>query len=225
MANQIVLQVLDPLSADINGLKASISVTSPNDPTLAVRVSATSNSREGGLVFDLLNQRLPLKYDYYVTVTVAKQAVSPNEYLDSSIRKTIRLTDAGNGVDWDNVDLGSWSVPVVEATISIATKKIEVQNAYDTYVTAKAAYEAVIANASNIELEQLETYEPANPTYITTRLLEFQEGTLKAAIRYALDAKLDTNLAYLTRINDFLAAYVALYPDVSIDDGEGIPYQ
>ncbi len=225
MANQIILQVLDPLSADINGLNASISITSPNDPTLTVRSTATSDSRVRGLVFDFSNQRLPLKFDYYVVVNVERQTISPNEYLDSSVRKTIKLTDAGNGVDWENVDLGSWSVPVVEATVSIATKKVEVQNAYDTYVTAKAAYDAVIANASSIELEQLETYEPANPTYITTRLLEFQAGTLKAAIRYASDAKLDTNLAYLTRMNDFLDAYVALYPDVSIDDGEGIPYQ
>ncbi len=123
------------------------------------------------------------------------------------------------------VDLGSWSVPALESTVSIATKKVEVQNAYDSYLTAKASYEATLASAETINLEQLETYEPASPTYVVTRLLEFQAGTLEAAIRYATDAQLGTQLDYLSRINKFVNLYVGLYPTVTIEDGEGIPYQ
>lgn len=224
MAQQVILRVLDPLSADIEGLYATIVMTSPNDSAVYVRGETTSESRSGGLVFDLSAERLSLKYDYNVVVTVARQFIDPDTYLDSTIRKTVKLTDTGDGITWSDLNLGTWSVPVVEATVSIATKKVEVQTAYDAYITARDAYEAVIANADTIELEQLETYEPASPTYIATRLLEFQTGTLIPAIRYATDAQLETHLDYLNRINKFVNLYVGLYPTISINDGEGIPY-
>ncbi len=222
--NQILLEVLDPQSTVIEGLFASMQILSPNDASINYKSEATSVLRDGGLVFDLSSARLPLKYEYTATVYVGRQFIDPNTYLDSTLRKTIRLTDAGDGINWVGVDLGSWTVPVVEATVSIATKKVEVQNAYDSYLTAKASYEAVIANADTIELEQLETYEPSSPTAIVTRLLEFQTGTLTPAIRYAADAQLGTQLDYLNRVNKFITLYTNLYPSISIDDGEGIPY-
>jgi hypothetical protein len=223
--NTIVLDVLDPSSATIEGLVATLVLTSPNDPKLSISVEATSGARDGGLSFDLSETRLVLKYEYSATVTVSRQFIDPTTYLDASIRKTIRLTDAGDGVNWTTVDLESWSVPAREATVSIATKKVEVQNAYDAYITAKTTYEATLASAETIELEQLEPYEPTSPTYVVTRLLEFRAGTLEAAIRYATDAQLGTQLDYLNRINKFVNLYVGLYPTVTIEDGEGIPYQ
>lgn len=224
MANRIILDVLDPTSTSIEGLTATLLLTSPNDSSIRITSEATSDSRSGGLVFEI-TERLVLKYEYTATVTVTRQTVDTTTYLDSALRKTTRLTDAGDGVNWNDVNLGSWSVPVVENTISIATRKVDVQTAYDAYLTAKEAYEAALASAQSIELEQLETYEPASPTYITTRMLEFQEGTLKAAIRYATDAKLDNDLAYFTRINDLITVYASsLYPNITINDGEGIPY-
>lgn len=222
--NQIFLEVLDPQSVVIDGLLATMLIITPNDPGISYKLGATSTTRDGGLVFDFTGYKLPMKYEYYATILVSKQDVGLSTYLDSSIRKTIRLTDVGDGVQWTAIDLGSWSVPVVEATISIATKKVEVRNAYDAYVTAKAAYDAVIAGANTIELEQLEPYEPVSPTNIVTRLLEFQTGTLTPAIRYATDAQLGEQLEYLNRINRFVNLYVALYPSITIDDGEGIPY-
>ena len=223
--NTIVLDVLDPSSVTIEGLVATLTLITPNDPKLSITVKATSVARDGGLSFDLSETQLILKYEYSATVVISRQLIDSTTYLDSSIRKTIRLSDAGDGVNWTTVDLGSWSVPARESTVSIAIKKVEVQNAYDSYLTAKAAYEATLASAETIELERLETYEPASPTYIVTRLLEFQAGTLEAAIRYATDARLGTQLDYLNRINKFVNLYVGLYPTVTINDGEGIPYQ
>lgn len=221
--SSITLEVLDPTATGIDGLDATLVITTVNDPLVSVRVEATSTA--GTLLFDVSATRLVLKYEYVATITVARQVINTTTYLDSNLRKTIRLTDAGSGTDWLAVDLGSWSVPASEATVSVATKKVEVQNTYDAYLNAKAAYEATLANATTIELEQLETYEPASPELIATRMLEFQAGTLEAAIRYATDAQLGTQSDYLNRINKFINLYVSLYPNVSIGDGEGIPYQ
>ncbi len=185
--NIITLEVLDPSSVSIDGLNATINITTVNDPTISLRADATSSSRAGGLQFDLSAERLVLKYEYTAVVSVERQFIDPTTYLDATLRKTFRLTDAGDGVNWVAVDLGSWSVPVVESSVSIATRKVEVQNTYDAYITAKTAYEATLASAETIELEQLETYEPASPDLIVTRMLEFKAGTLDAAIRYATD--------------------------------------
>lgn len=221
--NTILLDVLGPDTTTIDGLDAVLVLTTPNDPRFNASFKTTS-SADSGLMFEV-TELLVVKYEYVVTITVPRQVVDSTTYLESSIRKTIRLTDSGNGKDWKSVDLRSWSVPALEASVSIADRKIEVQSAYDTYLTVKAAYEATLAGAETIELEQVEKYEPSNPIYIVTRLLEFQAGTLNAAIRYASDAQLDTQLDYLKRISKFIDYYLQLYPTITIDDGEGIPYQ
>ena len=223
--NTILLNVLDFDRKTIDGLSAALVLTSPNDPRLNITYKTQSVAEDGGLIFEV-TERLVLKYEYVATITVPRQVFDDSTtYLDSSIRKTFRLADVGDGINWSPVDLESWSVPALQTNVSIAERKIVVQNAYDTYLTAKAAYEATLASAETIELEQVEKYEPSNPTYIATRLLEFQAGTLNAAIRYASDARLDTQLDYLNRINKFIGYYLQLYPTITIDDGEGIPYQ
>ncbi len=69
-----------------------------------------------------------------------------------------------------------------------------------------------------------EDYHPTNFKVVITRLLEIQEGTLKQAIDYSKTTGLKVEYDRLTAINKLITNLSSMYPNVTIDDGEGIPY-
>jgi hypothetical protein len=217
------LQVLDESGVGIANYTAGIILTANESPDVTHVIKNVTADGDGILTFDFSSESVITKYSYTVTVTGLSQEINSITYLAMSFRASARLRDDGRG-GFSPVDLRSTTVAARADTVTLSDAVATVQTAYDAYLTAKQSYEELLANATTIELNQLETYEPANPTYIVTRLLEFQTGTLGAAIRYADDANLSDQLALLQRIDRSINQYVSYYPNVSINDGEGIPY-
>jgi hypothetical protein len=223
-SSTIQLTVTDESSVGIANFIASLVLTANEDPTQSFRVLDVTSDRTGILSFDLSGETVPLKYTYTVSVTADSQELDGITWLSLSYRGYIRrLVDDGMG-GFNPVDLGSTILTARSGTVTISTARESVESAYGAYLTAKQSYEELLATADTIELTQLETYEPATPTYIVTRLLEFQVGTLAAAIRYASDADLPDQLALLQRIDRSITQYTSYYPAITINDGEGIPY-
>lgn len=218
-----ILQVLDESSVGIANYVADIILTANESPDVTHTVTGATADGDGILTFDFSGESVITKYSYTVTVTGRSQIIDTITYLAMSFRSSARLRDDGFG-GFGAVDLRTATVAARADTVTLSDAVATVQTAYDAYLTAKQSYEELLANATTIELNQLETYEPANPTYIVTRLLEFQTGTLNAAIRYADDANLPDQLALLQRIDRSINQYVSYYPNVTINDGEGIPY-
>lgn len=217
------LQVLDESSVGIANYAADIILTANEVSDVTYRVTRTVSDQDGILTFDFSGESVITKYSYTVTVIGESQSISAVTYLAMSFRASARLRDDGNG-GFGAVDLRTATVAARADTVTLSDAVATVQTAYDAYLTAKQSYEELLANATTIELNQLETYEPSTPTRIVTRLLEFQTGTLNAAIRYADDANLSDQLALLQRIDRSINQYVSYYPTVTINDGEGIPY-
>ena len=92
------------------------------------------------------------------------------------------------------------------------------------FFATKAQYEADIKDNLDITVEKGQYYEPDTFRKVITRILEFQKGTLNFAIDYAKTTGLTTEQQRLTTINNVMDILTKMYPNVTIDDGEGIPY-
>ena len=107
----------------------------------------------------------------------------------------------------------------------IETLEKNFRNAEDTYITAKKIFEENLKLVDTSKIfEKLTDYEPSNWTKVITRILEFEEGTLDAGLRFCKKTGLDEEFKRLDMIKTSILYLKNLYPDISISDGEGIPY-
>jgi hypothetical protein len=113
--------------------------------------------------------------------------------------------------------------PNVQKTIT--SLKAEFKAKELEYNIAKTLYETEIKGTTDIKLENENEYEPPTFKNIITRLLEFKEGTLTPSIKYTSEAKLTDINTKLVTISKIISLITKQYPDITIDDGEGIPYQ
>lgn len=223
MASQIILTVTSDGSTPIEGLNATLTLT--DNMLIGLRYTTrVASDASGVLSFDLSGDHPYTKYEYTAVITSERQTINAVTYLPLNLKYIIRLTDNGTG-GFDDYNLRDITIKALSATVDVVTAKAEVDSAYSTYVAAKEAYDALLAAATTVTLEQVETYEPSHASNIVTRLLEFRACTIIPGIRYATNADLSTELALLDRINRSIDQYTLLYPNITINDGEGIPYQ
>jgi hypothetical protein len=96
----------------------------------------------------------------------------------------------------------------------------------DNYENSLSTFKNKLTYADSITLPQPYAYNPARVENITTRLLELRESTITPGLRFAAMADgRAVQLAILNRINDIISSYSSNYPTLTLDTGEGIPYQ
>jgi len=94
------------------------------------------------------------------------------------------------------------------------------------YLQAKRVYEENIKILDTSKIfEQLNDYEPTSWEKAISRLLEFEESTLDAALRFTKKTNLTQEFTYLDQIKTAILNFKLLYSDISLSDGEGIPYK
>jgi hypothetical protein len=112
------------------------------------------------------------------------------------------------------------SQAVVERQVKFAQEKVDFEAMVKNYQAQ------LIAQSDDLILSTYD-YQPSNFTYVITRLLEFQQGTLISSLDFAENANL-TQLYNLlgptTGIQNEIESLAGLYPSITIEDGEGIPY-
>ena len=109
---------------------------------------------------------------------------------------------------------------IVDRQIQVAQQKIDFEQELKNYQAQ------LIAQSNELILSTYD-YQPTNFTYVVTRLLEFQQGTLITALDFAQNANLTQlyNLLGPTNgIQNEIESLAGLYPSITIEDGEGIPY-
>jgi hypothetical protein len=117
----------------------------------------------------------------------------------------------------------------LEALGSRVTNFIQLKSQYktaeETYLQIKKRYESeVVSNIVDVELPTNDSYEPINFAQVITRLLEFQAGTLTPGISHAKSLNLETEYKRLDILNKLINNITRMYPKITIEDGEGIPY-
>ena len=114
--------------------------------------------------------------------------------------------------------------PIGDRVTDFATLRQTYKTFEETYTLIKKQYESQISGEVDLEIDTVEIYEPKSFKTVITRLLEFQLGTLQPAIEYTKTAKLTTEFDRLNTIDKLINLMSGMYPNITIDDGEGIPY-
>ena len=114
--------------------------------------------------------------------------------------------------------------PIENTVTNLAMLRQVYKTVEDNYLLVKKQYESQISGEVDLEIDTLETYEPKSFKAVITRLLEFQVGTLQPALDYTKTTKLTTEYDRLNTMDRLISILCRMYPDITIDDGEGIPY-
>ena len=114
--------------------------------------------------------------------------------------------------------------PIEDKVTDLATLRQTYKTVEENYLLVKKRYESQIVGEVDLEIDTTETYEPKTLKTVITRLLEFQVGTLQPALEYTKTAKLTTEYDRLNTMDKLVNILSKMYPNIKIDDGEGIPY-
>ena len=113
----------------------------------------------------------------------------------------------------------------LEVKYKLSELKDELKRVEDLYTITKSNLEQKIS-LSDKEIEIVtKEYEPTNFNLVVTRLLEFKEGTLNAGLTFCEHFGLDKELQILKTIDRNIIRMSEIYPKVTLEDGEGIPYE
>lgn len=137
--------------------------------------------------------------------------------------------DVNRGLTFDPYDYADENDSIILQSIAdqiteFATLRRTYKTIEDAYLLIKNQFETQLIGEIDLEIDTAETYEPKNFKTVITRLLEFQVGTIQPALEYTKTAKLTTEYDRLNTMNTLINVICKMYPDVTIEDGEGIPY-
>jgi len=133
-------------------------------------------------------------------------------------------TDENSDITFNEILFDSITLESLDVKYSLSELKSELRNIEDLYTITKSNIEQKIS-LSDKEIEIVtEDYEPVNFNYVVTRLLEFKEGTLNPGLIFCEQFGLKKELDILKTFDRCILRMTQLYPNVTIDDGEGIPY-
>jgi hypothetical protein len=128
-------------------------------------------------------------------------------------------------INYSNYNDAIYLEPVGTTATNFTQLRAQYKTAEEKYLLIKQRYESeVTSNIIDVELPVNDTYEPVNFTQVITRLLEFQSGTLIPGISHAKKLNLETEYKRLDTVNKLINSITRMYPKITIDDGEGIPY-
>ena len=114
--------------------------------------------------------------------------------------------------------------PIGDKITDLVTLRQTYKTVEENYLLVKKQYESQVSGDVDLEIDTVETYEPTTFKNVITRLLEFQVGTLQPALEYTKTAKLTTEYDRLNTMDKLVNILSKMYPNITIDDGEGIPY-
>jgi hypothetical protein len=128
-------------------------------------------------------------------------------------------------INYSNYNDAIYLEPVGTTATDFTQLKSQYKTAEETYLQIKKRYESeVVSNIVDVELPTNDPYEPISFAQVITRLLEFQVGTLTPGISHAKSLNLETEYKRLDTLNKVINNITRMYPKITIDDGEGIPY-
>jgi len=170
----------------------------------------------------------------FITLTTEKQEISPFIYLGKTEKpeELLAYNVYKDGSDYKYSDLEYWDefddffVPEVVISenllIEYQNRKIDSQN---KYLLSLQDFQGEIESQSILLIPTLNRFNPINFTNIITRCLELSVGTIENALEYTTEAGLIAETNRLSGIKTTISQISSLYPTITIDQGEGLPYQ
>jgi hypothetical protein len=115
----------------------------------------------------------------------------------------------------------------IENDLDISKMKETFKKVERDYLAAKEEYTTNLKNVSidtSEIFERVAVHEPTAWLYVITRLLELNEGTIAPALRFTKNGGMDVEHKKLTMIQKTIENLLNMYPEIEIEDGEGMPY-
>lgn len=169
-----------------------------------------------------------------ITLETDKQEIGPYLYIS---RTDIPRELSAYNIIFDDVDYiypdleyyGTYDSFYVDEVVideellkASQAKKLETQR---KYINSLEDFRNEIVSQSILQIPFLNEYNPINITQIITRCLELSVGTIENGLTYTTDAGLVAETNRLNKIKTLVNQISNLYPNITIEDGEGIPYQ
>ena len=163
-----------------------------------------------------------------------KQEIAPYMYLSrTDIPKMLSAINVTfDGEDYSYEDLEYWSkfeaFTVNEIVIdeellrAIQSNKLKIQRDFNNSLQD---FQNEINSQATLQIPVLNEYNPINITQVITRCLELSVGTVENGLTYTTEAGLVGPTTRLNKIKTLINQISNLYPTITIEDGEGIPYQ
>jgi Na+-translocating ferredoxin:NAD+ oxidoreductase RnfG subunit len=171
------------------------------------------------------------KYSGQITLNVTIEIPKTNIYnvFVDNVKITPYFHDNITGIQFNSYNYFEQDDVITLSSIEdkitdLATLRQTYKTVEENYLLAKKQYESQVTDDVDLEIDTAESYEPKTFKTVITRLLEFQVGTLQPAIEYTNTAKLTTENERLTIIDKLVNLVAGQYPDITIEDGEGMPY-
>ena len=186
------------------------------------------------LIWDKFNSVKGYNVSIQISLESDKQEIGPYLYISrSDIPQMLSAYNVTfDGVDYTYPDLEYWDVydsfTVSEIVIdeellkSTQAKKLETQR---KYINSLEDFQNEIVSQSILQIPILNEFNPININQIITRCLELSVGTIENGLTYTTDAGLVAETNRLNKIKTLVNQISNLYPTITIEDGEGIPYQ
>jgi hypothetical protein len=188
--------------------------------------------------FLALWQKFSNTKNYNVSIQISlesdKQEIGPYLYLSrTAIPQMLSAYNVTfDGEDYSYEDLEYWSkfdpftvdeIVIDEELLKAAqAKKLDSQR---KYINSLEDFQNEIVSQSSLQIPYLNEYNPININQIITRCLELNVGTIENGLAYTTDAGLVAETNRLNKIKTLVNQISNLYPTITIEDGEGIPYQ
>jgi hypothetical protein len=169
-----------------------------------------------------------------ISLESEKQEIAPYMYISrTDIPQMLSAYNVTfDGEDYSYEDLEYWSkfeaFTVNEIVIdeellkSIQSDKLKIQRDFNNSLQD---FQNEINSQATLQIPVLNEYNPINITQIITRCLELSVGTIENGLTYTTEAGLIAETNRLNKIRTLVNQISNLYPTITIEDGEGIPYQ
>jgi hypothetical protein len=171
-------------------------------------------------------QKYKGKVSFNVTIEIPKTDTY-NVFVGNA-KITIELKREEGSITFENYDYSREDTftlsPIADRVTDLATLRQTYKTVEANYLLIKKQFESQTVGEIDLEIDTANPYEPKTFKNVITRLLEFQVGTLTPAIEYTKTAKLTTENERLNTINKLINIICKMYPKITIEDGEGIPY-
>ena len=169
-----------------------------------------------------------------ITLMTEKQEIGPYTYLGQTEvpLELLGYNVVKKGVIYSYNDLDyadEYQDYYINEVVIDADKLKESQStknkAQKEYIENLTSFQGDIQSQGILLIPTLNRYNPINITQVITRCLELNVGCIENALTYSRDAAVVAETNRLNGIQNTIEQISALYPNVSIEQGEGLPYQ
>jgi hypothetical protein len=169
-----------------------------------------------------------------ITLMTEKQQIGPIIYLGKTeIPKELLgynvvlkgVTYSYNDLDYSDVYQDYYINEVVIDAEGLKKAQSQKNIAQKDYIEKLTSFQGDIQSQGILLIPTLNRYNPINITQVITRCLELNVGCVENALTYSRDAAVVAETNRLNGIQNTIEQISNLYPNISIEQGEGLPYQ